>query len=114
MKNKYILCVLKSIKSVIATEIIKTGTKRGKVKILVIESLLFLDIVIDAVIEDIKITLKRDSIIRILTFNKQDKSMLKIIKIRGENIKKKTIRLKYIIIFFTKIINSKEKGERIY
>ena len=40
--------------------------------------------------------------------------MLKIIKIRGENIKKKTIRLKYIIIFFTKIINSKEKGERIY
>ena len=32
MKNKYILCVLKSIKSVIATEIIKTGTKRVKSK----------------------------------------------------------------------------------
>ena len=52
--------VLKSITSVIAIENIRIGTKRGSVKILVSESLLFLDIVIEAVMEAIKIILRRD------------------------------------------------------
>ena len=52
--------VLKSITSVIAIENIRIGTKRGSVKILVRESLLFLDIVIEAVMEAIKIILRSD------------------------------------------------------
>tara|TARA_Y100000591_G_scaffold251969_1_gene223476 strand:- start:87 stop:236 length:150 start_codon:yes stop_codon:yes gene_type:complete len=48
----------------------RIGTKRGNVKILVRESLLFLEIVIDAVIEDIKIILNRESDKRIFIFNK--------------------------------------------
>ena len=86
--------VLKSIKSVIAIENIRIGTKRGNVKILVSESLLFLEIVIDAVIEAIKIILKRDSASRIFIFNKKARSIFKIIKISGENIKKKIIKFK--------------------
>jgi len=40
--------------SLIAIENISIGTKRGSVRTLVIESLLFLDIVIEEVIEEIK------------------------------------------------------------
>tara|TARA_A200000159_G_C7216425_1_gene294274 strand:+ start:630 stop:824 length:195 start_codon:yes stop_codon:yes gene_type:complete len=54
------LFVLKSITSVIAIENIRIGTKRGSVKILVRESLLFLDIVIEAVMEAIKTILRSD------------------------------------------------------
>jgi hypothetical protein len=61
---------------------------------LVIESLLFLDMVIDAVIDAIKIILKRESDRRIFILNKYDKSIFKIIKISGEKIKKKIIILK--------------------
>ena len=60
---------------------------------LVIESLLFLDMVIDAVIDAIKIILKRESDRRIFILNKYDKSIFKIIKISGEKIKKKIIIL---------------------
>ena len=52
--------VLKSITSVIAIENIRIGTKRGNVKILVRESLLFFDMVIEAVMEAIKIILRSD------------------------------------------------------
>ena len=69
-KNKYILPVFKSIKFVIAIEKIRIGTKRGSVKILVRDSLLFLEMVIDAVIDAIKTMLKRESDRRILIFNK--------------------------------------------
>ena len=62
--------VLKSIKSVIAIENIRIGTKRGNVKILVSESLLFLEMVIDAVIEAMKIILKSESARRTFILNK--------------------------------------------
>ena len=69
-KNKYILSVLKSIKSVIAIENIRIGTKSGNVKILVSESLLLLEMVIDAVSEAIKMILKSESARRTFIFNK--------------------------------------------
>jgi hypothetical protein len=50
-----------SITSVIAIEKIRIGTKRGSVSTLVMESLLFLEIVIDEVIEEIKTMLRRES-----------------------------------------------------
>jgi hypothetical protein len=50
-----------SITSVIAIENIRIGTKRGSVSTLVMESLLFLEIVIDEVIEEIKTMLRRES-----------------------------------------------------
>ena len=51
--------------SLIAIENISIGTKRGSVRTLVIESLLFLEIVIEEVIEEIKTILKRESARRI-------------------------------------------------
>ena len=44
----------------IAIENIRIGTKSGSVRTLVMESLLFLEIVMEAVIEEIKTILKRE------------------------------------------------------
>ena len=52
--------------SLIAIENISIGTKRGSVRTLVIESLLFLEIVMEAVIEDIKTMLRSESASKIL------------------------------------------------
>ena len=100
--------------SLIAIENISIGTKRGSVRTLVIESLLFLEIVIEEVIEEIKTMLKRESARRIFIENRYDKLMFKITKMIGENITNKINKLRYIIIFLTKIIISSAKGERIY
>ena len=54
-----------SITSLMAIEKIIMGTKRGRVSTLVIESLLFLEMVIEAVMEDIKTTLRSESAIKI-------------------------------------------------
>ena len=75
--------------SLIAIENISIGTKRGSVRTLVIESLLFLEIVIEEVIEDIKTILKRESARRIFIDNRYEKLMFKITKMIGENIKNK-------------------------
>jgi len=56
--------------SLIAIENISIGTKRGSVRTLVIESLLFLEIVIEEVIEEIKTILKRESARRIFIENR--------------------------------------------
>ena len=90
------------------------GTNSGRVRTLVIESLLFLEIVIEEVIEEIKTILRRERARRIFIENRYDKLMFKIIKMIGENIKNKINKLRQIIIFFTKIIISSAKGERIY
>ena len=90
------------------------GTNSGRVRTLVIESLLFLEIVIEDVIEEIKTILRRERARRIFIENKYEKLMFKITKIIGENIKKNINKLKQIIIFLTKIIISSAKGERIY
>ena len=58
--------------SLIAIENISIGTKRGSVRTLVIESLLFLEIVIEEVIEEIKTMLKRESARRIFIENRYD------------------------------------------
>ena len=47
-----------------AIENIRIGTKSGSVRTLVIESLLFLEIVMEAVIEEIKTILKRERAFR--------------------------------------------------
>ena len=52
--------------SLIAIENISIGTKRGSVRTLVIESLLFLEMVMEAVIEDIKTMLRSESASKIL------------------------------------------------
>ena len=83
-----------SITSLIAIENISIGTNNGSVRTLVIESLLFLEIVIDEVMEEIKTILKRESAIRIFIEEMYDKLILKIIKITGENIKNKINKLK--------------------
>ena len=80
--------------SLIAIENISIGTKRGSVRTLVIESLLFLEIVIEEVIEEIKTMLKRESARRIFIENRYDKLMFKIIKMIGENIKNKINKLR--------------------
>ena len=90
------------------------GTNSGRVRTLVIESLLFLEIVIEEVIEEIKTILRRERARRIFIENRYDNLMFKIIKMIGENIKNKINKLRQIIIFFTKIIISSAKGERIY
>ena len=90
------------------------GINSGRVSTLVIESLLFLEIVIEDVIEEIKTILRRERARRIFIENKYEKLMFKITKIIGENIKKNINKLKQIIIFLTKIIISSAKGERIY
>ena len=79
----------KSITSLIAIENIRIGTNNGRVRTLVIDSLLFLDIVIDDVIEEIKTILKRERASRIFIENKYEKLIFKISKMIGENIKNK-------------------------
>ena len=83
-----------SITSVIAIENIRIGTKRGSVSTLVMESLLFLEIVIDEVIEEIKTMLRRERARRKLIEIRYDKLMFKIIKMIGEKIKNKNNKLK--------------------
>ena len=75
--------------SLIAIENISIGTKRGSVRTLVIESLLFLEIVIEEVIEEIKTILRRERARRIFIDNRYEKLMFKITKMIGENIKNK-------------------------
>ena len=58
--------VSKSITLLIAIEKIKIGTNSGRVNTLVIESLLFLEMVMEAVIEDIKTMLRSESANKIL------------------------------------------------
>ena len=55
----------KSITLLIAIEKIRIGTNRGRVNTLVIDSLLFFEMVIDAVIEDIKTMLRSESAIMV-------------------------------------------------
>jgi hypothetical protein len=83
-----------SITSVIAIENIRIGTKRGSVSTLVMESLLFLEIVIDEVIEEIKTMLRRERARRKLIEIRYDKLMFKIIKMIGEKIKNKNNKLR--------------------
>lgn len=80
--------------SLIAIENISIGTKRESVRTLVIESLLFLEIVIEEVIEEIKTMLKRESARRIFIENRYDKLMFKITKMIGEKIKNKISKLR--------------------
>jgi hypothetical protein len=82
------------ITSLIAIENISIGTKRGSVRTLVIESLLFLEIVIEEVIEEIKTMLKRESARRIFIENRYDKLIFKITKMIGENTKNKINKLR--------------------
>ena len=70
------------------------GTNSGRVRTLVIESLLFLEIVIEEVIEEIKTILRRERARRIFIENRYDKLMFSINKIIGENIKNKINRLR--------------------
>ena len=70
------------------------GTNRGRVRTLVIESLLFLEIVIEEVIEEIKTILKRERARSKFIENRYDKLIFKIIKMIGENIKKRINKLK--------------------
>tara|TARA_Y100001935_G_scaffold85699_1_gene71181 strand:- start:292 stop:555 length:264 start_codon:yes stop_codon:yes gene_type:complete len=83
-----------SITSLIAIENIRMGINSGSVSTLVIESLLFLEIVIEDVIEEIKTILRRERARRIFIENKYEKLMFKITKIIGENIKKNINKLK--------------------
>jgi hypothetical protein len=83
-----------SITSVIAIENIRIGTKRGSVSTLVMESLLFLEIVIDEVIEEIKTMLRRERARSKLIEIRYDKLMFKIIKMIGEKIKNKNNKLR--------------------
>ena len=70
------------------------GTNSGRVRTLVIESLLFLEIVIEEVIDEIKTMLKRESARRIFIEDRYDKLMFKMTKIIGENIKNKINKLR--------------------
>ena len=71
LQKRYILLLpLKSIISVIAIEKINSGINKGKVKTLAIENLLFFEIVREAVIEEIKTILRRDSDNNALICNK--------------------------------------------
>ena len=83
-----------SITSLIAIENIRMGMNSGRVSTLVIESLLFLEIVIEEVIEEIKTILRRERARRIFIENKYDKLMFKITKMIGENIKNKINKLR--------------------
>tara|TARA_B100000282_G_scaffold100024_1_gene70392 strand:+ start:806 stop:1069 length:264 start_codon:yes stop_codon:yes gene_type:complete len=86
--------ISKSITSLIAIENIRIGTNSGRVRTLVIESLLFLEIVIEEVIEEIKTILRRERARRIFIENRYDKLMFKITKMIGENIKNKINKLR--------------------
>tara|TARA_B100000085_G_scaffold248789_1_gene244067 strand:+ start:130 stop:456 length:327 start_codon:yes stop_codon:yes gene_type:complete len=103
-----------SITLLIAIENIRMGTNRGRVRTLVIESLLLLEIVIEEVIEEIKTILRRERARSTFIERRYDKLIFKMIKMIGENTKNKINKLRYIIIFLTKIIISSAKGERIY
>jgi hypothetical protein len=70
------------------------GTNSGRVRTLVIESLLFLEIVIEEVIEEIKTILRRERARRIFIENRYDKLMFKITKMIGEKIKNKINKLR--------------------
>ena len=70
------------------------GTNNGRVRTLVIESLLFLEIVIEEVIEEIKTILRRERARRIFIENRYDKLMFKITKMIGENTKNKINKLR--------------------
>ena len=86
--------ISKSITSLIVIENIRMGTNSGRVRTLVIESLLFLEMVIEEVIEEIKTILRRERARRIFIENRYDKLMFKIIKMIGENIKNKINKLR--------------------
>ena len=86
--------ISKLITSLIAIENIRIGTNNGRVRTLVIESLLFLEIVIEEVIEEIKTILRRERARRIFIEKRYDKLMFKIIKMIGENIKNKINKLR--------------------
>tara|TARA_Y100000591_G_scaffold88551_1_gene74729 strand:- start:29 stop:280 length:252 start_codon:yes stop_codon:yes gene_type:complete len=82
------------ITSLIAIENIRMGMNSGRVSTLVIESLLFLEIVIEEVIEEIKTILRRERARRIFIENRYDKLMFKITKMIGENTKNKINKLR--------------------
>ena len=86
--------ISKSITSLIAIENIRIGANNGRVRTLVIESLLFLEIVIEEVIEDIKTILRRERERRIFIEKIYDKLIFKITKMIGENIKNKINKLR--------------------
>ncbi|MDB2564794.1 hypothetical protein N9X75_01585 [Alphaproteobacteria bacterium] len=79
--------------SVNAIENIKIGTNKGNVKTLVIDNLLLFEIVIEAVIEDIKTMLNKDSANNKLIDKKYENGIFNINKIRGEKIKNITVKL---------------------
>ena len=83
-----------SITFPIAIENISMGTNSGRVRTLVIESLLFLEIVIEEVMEDIKTILRRERVRRTFIEKRYDKLIFKIIKMIGENIKNKINKLR--------------------
>ena len=76
-----------------AIEKIKIGIKRGKVKTLVIDNLLFFEIVMEAVIEDIKMMLNKDSANNKLIDKKYENGIFNINKTSGEKIKNITVKL---------------------
>ena len=70
------------------------GMNNGNVSTLVMDNLLFLEIVMDEVIEDMKTILKRERLKRAFIDIKYDKLIFKMINITGENIKNKINKLK--------------------
>lgn len=66
----------------------------GNVSTLVMDNLLFLEIVMDEVIEDMKTILKRERLKRAFIDIKYDKLIFKMINITGENIKNKINKLR--------------------
>lgn len=70
------------------------GMNNGNVSTLVMDNLLFLEIVMDEVIEDMKTILKRERLKRAFIDIKYDKLIFKMINITGENIKNKINKLR--------------------
>ena len=70
------------------------GMNNGNVSTLVMDNLLFLEIVMDEVIEDMKTILKRERLKRAFIDIKYDKLIFKMININGENIKNKINKLR--------------------
>ena len=70
------------------------GMNNGNVSTLVMDNLLFLEIVTDEVIEDMKTILKRERLKRAFIDIKYDKLIFKMINITGENIKNKINKLR--------------------
>lgn len=77
-----------------AIENISMGMNNGNVSTLVMDNLLFLEIVMDEVIEDMKTILKRERLKRAFIDIKYDKLIFKMINITGENIKNKINKLR--------------------